>query len=169
MGKQIVLRALEPEDLEILYRWENDTTLWSTSDTLTPLSRYNLKEYINTSHLDIYVSKQVRFVAELDGTAVGFADLFDYDVHNRRAAVGILVYEKELRGNGIGAAMLRELCEYAKNVLALHQLYATVGESNAASVALFEKGGFERCGYKKEWRLNGTTWENVIDMQLVFG
>lgn len=165
---KIVFRALEPEDLELLYRWENDTSLWHYSDTLTPLSRYNLREYINTSHLDIAVSRQVRFVAELDGVAVGFADLFDYDVHNRRAAVGILVFEQENRGKGIGCAMLSELCRYAKNVLSLHQLYASVGEDNKASLRLFEKCGFERCGYKKDWRLNGDRWDSVIDVQNLF-
>lgn len=168
MCGEITLRALEPEDLEILYQWENDTTLWSCSDTRTPLSRYNLKEYINTSHLDINVSGQVRFVAEVDGVAVGFADLFDYDAHNRRAGVGILVYDKELRGKGIGTAILMKLCEYARTVLSLHQLSASVSEHNVASLRLFERCGFERCGYKKEWRLNGSQWENVIDLQLLF-
>ncbi len=166
--EEIRLRALEPEDLEILYQWENDATLWSCSDTRAPLSRYNLKEYISTSHLDINISGQVRFVAELNGVAVGFADLFDYDAHNRRAGVGILVYDKELRGKGIGTAILMQLCGYAKNVISLHQLSASVSENNVASLRLFEACGFERCGYKREWRLNGTLWENVIDLQLIF-
>lgn len=165
---EVRLRALEPEDLEILYKWENDTTLWGSSDTLTPLSRYNLREYINTSHLDICVSRQVRFVAELNGVAVGFADLFDYDIHNRRASVGILVYEKELRGKGIGSAILQKLCNYAKEILSLHQLHASVCEDNSASIRLFERCGFERCGYKKEWRLNGSHWENIIELQSIF-
>ena len=34
----IRLRALEPEDLECLYQWENDMDLWEVSDTLTPFS-----------------------------------------------------------------------------------------------------------------------------------
>ena len=28
----IRLRALEPEDLELLYRWENDSALWAFDD-----------------------------------------------------------------------------------------------------------------------------------------
>ena len=34
----ITLRALEPTDLDTLYRWENDTTLWAVSDTVAPYS-----------------------------------------------------------------------------------------------------------------------------------
>ena len=29
----IRLRALEPEDVGILYRWENDTEIWKVSNT----------------------------------------------------------------------------------------------------------------------------------------
>ena len=45
----IRLRALEPEDLELLYRWENDSALWEFSSTLAPFSRYLLKEYIENA------------------------------------------------------------------------------------------------------------------------
>ena len=27
-NKTIQLRAIEPEDLEVLYKWENDTDVW---------------------------------------------------------------------------------------------------------------------------------------------
>ena len=27
-NERIILRALEPEDLDVLYRWENDASLW---------------------------------------------------------------------------------------------------------------------------------------------
>ena len=32
----LMLRALEPTDLDVLYRWENDEELWHTSATITP-------------------------------------------------------------------------------------------------------------------------------------
>ena len=32
----VTLRALEPTDLDTLYRWENDTALWTVSDTAAP-------------------------------------------------------------------------------------------------------------------------------------
>ena len=40
----IRLRALEPEDLECLYQWENDMDLWEVSDTLTPLLPVHVKK-----------------------------------------------------------------------------------------------------------------------------
>ena len=51
---RVRLRALEPEDLELLYRWENDPELWEVGNTLAPYSRYILKEYIAGSDRSIY-------------------------------------------------------------------------------------------------------------------
>ena len=40
-NETIRLRALEPEDLELLYRWENNPELWSLGNTMSPYSRYS--------------------------------------------------------------------------------------------------------------------------------
>ena len=50
--ENILIRALEPEDLEYLYKWENDMDLWDVSDTLTPFSHFTLKKYIENAHVD---------------------------------------------------------------------------------------------------------------------
>ena len=52
------LRAPEPEDLELLYSWENNPEWWELGNTLAPYSRYLLKEYIAESHRDIFDLKQ---------------------------------------------------------------------------------------------------------------
>ena len=52
----IRLRAIEPEDLELLYRWENDETNWKQGNTLVPYSRYILKKYIAGSGKSILCS-----------------------------------------------------------------------------------------------------------------
>ena len=43
---QVRLRALEPEDLDILYRYENDSSLWEVGTTIAPFSRKQLYDYI---------------------------------------------------------------------------------------------------------------------------
>jgi len=42
----IRLRALEPEDLEILYAWENDMNIWHLSNTLIPFSKSTLNNIL---------------------------------------------------------------------------------------------------------------------------
>ena len=42
----VELRAMEPEDLELLYQIENDESLWGVSTTNVPYSRYALHDYM---------------------------------------------------------------------------------------------------------------------------
>ena len=45
-GNGIRLRAPEPEDLEVMFRFENATDVWEMSNTTGPYSRFQLKQYI---------------------------------------------------------------------------------------------------------------------------
>ena len=65
VGELIQLRALEPEDLNRLYRWENDSSIWSVSGTLMPFSKFILEEFVNQAHQDIYTNKQLRLIIDL--------------------------------------------------------------------------------------------------------
>ena len=65
IGELIQLRAMEPADLNLLYRWENDTSIWSVSGTLAPFSRYVLEEFVSQAHQDIYTNKQLRLMIDL--------------------------------------------------------------------------------------------------------
>ena len=57
-GKNITLRALEPEDLEFLYEIENNQIFWEVSHTQTPFSKFILKQYLENAHLDIFEAKK---------------------------------------------------------------------------------------------------------------
>ena len=52
----IKLRAMEPEDIEILYRWENDTDIWKVSNTIAPFSKYVLRQFIENQSRDYRVA-----------------------------------------------------------------------------------------------------------------
>ncbi len=59
-GNNIYLRALEPEDLNFVFRLENNETIWEVSNTQTPYSRFLIKQYLENAHQDIYEAKQLR-------------------------------------------------------------------------------------------------------------
>ena len=48
-GKKIILRAVEPSDIDLIYTWENDPDNWFVSNTRTPYSREIIKKYIESS------------------------------------------------------------------------------------------------------------------------
>ena len=152
-NRDIKLRALEPEDLEELFRWENNPDTWHLSNTLTPLSRFVLRQYLENAHRDIYETRQLRLVIQLreEERPLGAIDLFDFDPFHHRAGVGILIADRQDRNRGYAGQALETLVNYGFEVLRLHQLYANIGVTNQVSIKLFEKAGFEITGRKRDW------------------
>ena len=168
-NNKIKLRALEPEDLEYLYEWENNTSLWIHSNTLSPYSKYTIKQYIENSHQDIFESKQLRLMVELIDfkIVIGTIDLFDVDFYNSRAGVGILIGNEVYRGKGYAGASLDLLINYAFNKLNLFQLYCNISEDNIHSLQLFKSRNFVVTGKKIAWQKNGKQMNNVFFLQLL--
>lgn len=166
-GVNIYLRQVEPEDVDMLYNWENDVANWKVSETLVPFSKKAISDYVFSSH-DIYSTKQLRLIICLNDSnlPIGAIDLFDYDSINNRAGVGILIVE-EYRKNGYATDALQALISYAKETLILHQIYCSIGMSNTKSIQLFEKAGFVQTGIKKDWVKTSNGWEDVGFYQLL--
>lgn len=168
-NSHIRLRALEPEDLDLLYRWENTSTYWLYGATLAPYSRFALKKYITETQLsDIYESKQLRLMIESveNKNTIGIVDLYDFDVRNNRAGVGILI-DEEYRNKGYATQALDLIKNYAFNFLGLYQLYAYVSVKNKYSLQLFENVGYSNAGILKNWILVNDIYEDVQILQLL--
>lgn len=163
---KIILRSLEPEDIELLYQWENNMEIWNVSNTKTPFSKYILAEYIKESGKDIYETKQLRLIIQNENSEpVGAVDLFDFDPYHMRAGIGILIHKEENRNHGYATDALNAIFGYALESLGLKQLYANIAAKNEASIHLFEKVGFEKVGTKKNWLKTITGWEDEILLQ----
>jgi diamine N-acetyltransferase len=172
-SKLIRLRAPELSDVEVLYKWENDPTIWMVSNTLTPFSKYVLIKFIESAHQDIYETRQLRLMIDLRDEKcetclpIGTVDLFDFEPHHQRAGIGILISESKNRQKGFATEALRLVINYAFNVLQIHQLYCNIDSENEASINLFVKHGFRIVGEKKDWIRTPAKWKSEIMMQLV--
>ena len=167
-GEHIYLRALEPEDLEFIHGIENDESLWELSNTITPYSKFLIKQYLEHSHKDIFEVKQLRLViSNYKNKPLGMIDLFDFDFKNSRAGVGILVKESKDRKLGYGREALQLLIKYSFSHLGLHQLYCNISEDNDASIKLFSSQGFKKIGLKKDWNYIGGSYKNEFLFQLL--
>lgn len=162
------LRAPEPEDIDLLYSWENDTSLWENGATLVPFSRHSIKQYLIDNKHDIFVDRQLRLIAVLRGgnIPVGAVDLYDFDPFHRRACVGILI-DRNHRRKGYALQALSLLETYAFGFLNMKQLYAIVPEKNHASVDLFTKAGYRKSGVLEEWLALEDTYSNALLMQKI--
>ena len=167
-GEHIYLRALEPDDLDFVYTIENDTSLWELSDTQTPYSKFLIQQYLENAQQDIYEAKQLRLaICKQDHNTIGLIDVFDFDIKNRRAGIGILIQNERDKYKGYGKEALELLVNYCFKALHLHQLYANISESNLASLKLFEANGFTRIGLKKDWSYDGHQFTNEYILQRI--
>ncbi len=162
----LMLRALEPTDLDVLYRWENDEELWHTSATITPFSRKQLWDYIENYDGDIFRTHQLRLMIVEVATykVVGTLDLFDFDPINSRASVGILI-DKEFQGQGYGKMALNLVEDYCKKHISLNQLVATVSVDNERSLALFRSLEYSEIGVMRWWLKRGNQYCDAILFQ----
>ncbi len=167
-GEKIYLRALEPNDVNILYKWENETSVWHLSNTVSPFSKYVLEQYVQNSHLDIYTTKQLRLIiCDKTEKTIGCIDLFDFDPKNLRAGIGILIAEEPEKQKGYATEALQLLIAYCFEVLNLHQLYCNINTDNTISLSLFQKQGFIVTGTKKQWNKSVLGWKDECFLQLL--
>ena len=160
-------RALEPEDVSMLFEWENDLEINEVSLSKVPFSKYILEQYIAQAHLDIQQAGQYRFVLEdTEGNAVGCVDLFDYDAIDRRASIGIII-EKQYRLKGYASEAISLMKDYAFNRIGMRQLHCSVGLSNEKSLQLFRSAGFYEIGIRKDWSFRNGEFHDVVEFQFI--
>lgn len=176
---------MEPEDIDAIYRWENDPSVWIDSASHQPFSRHALASFIEeNSGADIYSCRQLRLIAEKEEIikgensnfegkdtfcrhySVGCVDLFDFDPYHKRAGLGIIV-DRCFRQQGIGFQIVNVVEEFARLHLTLHQLHCTISVDNVASLALFEKAGYSRCGTLSQWIYSDGDWVDAYFYQKI--
>jgi len=169
--KEIKLRAFEPEDLELLYKWENNMSYWTISNTISPFSKYTLRRYVENSHKSIYETGQLRLLIDYipDNISVGTIDVFDFDPYHLRAGIGILIADEQYRRKGLASMALTCIINYCFETLQLHQLYCNILADNPGSMQLFGKLGFVQVGIKKEWIKTPTGYLDQHIFQLIKG
>jgi diamine N-acetyltransferase len=167
--EKIRLRALEPEDLELLYEWENNNSFWAISNTVSPFSKYTLKRYIENSHKNIYEIGQLRFMIDHieDKISIGTIDIFDFDPFHKRAGLGILIANEAYRRKGYASMSLACLIVYCSKTLQLHQLYCNILSNNYESMDMFKKKGFVQSGIKKDWIKTADGYLDEFIFQLI--
>jgi len=171
-GKSLILRAIEPYDIELLYEWENDMKLWRVSNTLTPFSKYQLEQYIKASKLDIYQTRQLRLmidtISEDDNLkeTVGIIDMFDFEPYHNRAGLGIMIHEKH-RNKGLASRALQLFIDYATHQLGIRNFYCNVESDNEISLKMLTALGFKHIGTKKEWLRTKNGYKDELMFQLI--
>ncbi len=164
----IMLRALEPTDLDAIFKWENDTDIWKYGSTVAPYSKHQIIEYLKNYTADIFKDLQLRLmiIEKATNNQVGMIDLFDFNPFHSRAFIGILI-DSQHQQKGYGYEAMISMINYAKDFIGLHQLAVNIPCDNTASIHLFKKLDFTETGRLKDWIRSGKTYRDTIVFQKI--
>ncbi len=167
-GSKVVLRGVEPSDIDLMYGVENDLRNWGVSGTTQPFSRYLFERFVESQSSDIYATRQLRLMVESHSPSavVGIVDIFDFDPYNHRAGVGIIIFE-EFRSAGYGVDALRTLEDFCRSSLPLHHLWSGVASNNTPSLSLFARAGYIQTGVKRDWIWHENGYTDEVIMQRI--
>lgn len=161
---EIRLRAVEPSDTDWIYLLENEPSARAVSAELAPLSRQQIWEYASNYDANPLKDGHLRMIIDFageKGARAGIVDLYDIDVRNARAMVGIVI-SPSYRRQGIAREALRRISDYCSATLSISRIFAEVAEDNATSIALFEASGFLRVGSTAGWYRRGDRYVSRI-------
>lgn len=168
-GEKVVLREMRDDDVDLIFDWENRPELDYLGDEHEPLTEEQVSHFINHSTGDIYTDGQLRLMIDSNGESVGCIDLFQFDSHNQRAGVGILIAEPEHRKSGYAKEAISLLTNYCFEVMNFRQLYCHIPVDNKASLRLFSTCGYEETGRCRDWVKKGNAFIDAVFMQRVDG
>lgn len=148
-GKRILLRAMEPDDMEMYREMANDPEIewmvggWSFPISTTEQMRWYERVVVDKSNLRFTI------VLANSNEAIGMVNLVNIDWKNRSAFHGIKLVESVPHRKGIGTDAVMTIMSYAFDELQLVRLDSAWTEYNEASIALYKKCGWSIEGCKK--------------------
>ena len=163
VGKSVVLRAVEADDLPLLHKWSNDPeTCYLVGSWHFPSSSRHMERWYERIQSD---SLNQRFAVHADEHGlIGTANLMDINWKDRNAFHGMLLGDKPIRGRGYATDTVMAIMRYAFEELGLQRLDGSMIEYNNASHRLY----VGRCGWKEEglrrdwyWRKN-RFWDKIV-------
>ena len=99
--------------------------------------------------------------------SIGTVDLFDFDLHHSRIALGLFVAPGE-KGNGFASSALNIVENYVFNFLKINQLYCHIAATNIPSIAMFTKRNFESV-VLRNWVRTENGFEDIVVFQQFSG
>lgn len=156
----LILRAVEPEDVDFMLECESDSEAALWSDYRAPLSRNQLLEYALTYDADPFRSGQLRLiVVSQEGERLGIVDLYDISERDLRAFVGICIHPL-FRKRGYGLKALRSLESFALKRMGLKTLVSKVSTLNQPAFNLFTSAGYRSIAVLPSWHRVGGAFQD---------
>lgn len=156
---------LVPLDTDQYPMWwlDEETTKWMLHGTVTRGPDYNT-EYYNS----IKNSKDTKVWKIMYGSFhVGNISISHIDWIHRCGELGIVIWDKNTRGKGVGTEACKQMCNWCFLNLGLHRLYLGVLAPNKSGIRCYEKVGFSQCGISHQGAFKDGRWVDIVHMELL--
>lgn len=163
----IVLRAIEEEDLDLLRNLINDPDIENMSGGASfPVSKFQQRRWFESL---IGRKDELRTIIDTNKHGpIGSVMLTNIDLINRSAQFHIkIVNNEDVRGQGFGTKATKAMIQYAFLQLNLHCIYSYIIDYNYASQKIHEKCGFEKEGTLKERVYKNGNYFDVLVYSLI--
>lgn len=146
IGENIILRAIEEKDNEMLLNLMNDAeTEKMLGGSSWPVSSLEQKKWFESYKKSDNLLRCIVAEKETD-EALGTVILSDIDQKNGTAQMHIKMDKNIGRGKGFASDAVKTLVSYAFDEMRLNCIYAEILSYNELSRKLFEKSGFSKEG-----------------------
>ena len=151
----------------MLFQLAADLSTWEERNPSSPAPLHRGAHEARLAQADADASgKNVRFVIDVDGVAVGSVSLFAFDDLARHAEVGIALVA-EARGNGAGTAAISQIVEFAFVRCNLRRIHLLVIASNLGAIRAYEKAGFVIEGRQRQHAWVRGKYEDILVMGIL--
>jgi RimJ/RimL family protein N-acetyltransferase len=167
----IKLLPFTEADIDQLIGWVPSADFllqWGGTGFKFPLDRAQLQDHLARAAGENPDRLIYKAVDPATGRVVGHAELLAIDRQHRSAIIGrMLVGPSELRGQGIGQQIVRELLRIAFQEMSLHRVALHVYDFNTQAIRCYEKIGFCQEGLRRDVHKMGTQYWSVYIMSIL--
>lgn len=152
VGKNVILRGLELEDVEELLLYWNDIQFMNFNGRITPMSQEEGKEWIRNTWNERKQGEKYRFaiITKEKGKYIGNIRLRILNAVSRRANIGLGIFNPKYRNKGLGTEALELIIDFGFRTLNLFSLELRVFSNNHRAIAVYKKLGFREIGLRRK-------------------
>lgn len=167
VGKKCYLSPISADSAQKWTEWDNDL------EVAIPLGSESYSAYTFEKEKDVIseCGKKGDHIFDIvkldDDELIGRCLFFEINHINRRATLGIVIGEKEYWDDGYGQEATKLLLDYGFNLLNFHNIMLGVLAFNKRAISCYEKVGFKEYGRRREVRMIGGVWYDVVFMDML--
>ncbi|HEV2889561.1 MAG TPA: GNAT family protein [Frankiaceae bacterium] len=164
-GDRVTLRPVREDDLPTMYTWRIDLATWAAT-TEQPAYAMTWELYQERARQSAE-RENAEFAVDVEGTLVGRAGVFGFNMLARSCEVGLHFAPGE-RGKGYGREVLALLVDFAFRHRNMHRVHLSCLANNEAAIRCYTAAGFVEEGRRREsaW-VEGAYVDEVLMSRLV--